>query len=112
MSAPGKLLVLWMLTPDQKPFSLRCNQSDCGVSHLRGAMSIFWMVCEGQWLYYSLVQSECPFLVFCLQFPGVAGRSGRSHRHHVQMVVVSKAVTAEMEQCGLPIKECIQTVQM
>ena len=48
MSAPGKLLVLWMLTPDRKRFSPRCNQSDCGVSHLGCAMSIFWMVCEGQ----------------------------------------------------------------
>ena len=34
-----------------------------------------------------LVQPECPSLVLGLWFPGVAGRSGQPHRHHVQMLV-------------------------
>ena len=41
MSAPGKLLIGSASSP-------RCYQSGCGVSHLGCAMSIFWMVCEGQ----------------------------------------------------------------
>ena len=45
MSAPGKLLVLGMLTPDPK--CLRRNQSGCGFSYLGLAMSI-WTVCEDQ----------------------------------------------------------------
>ena len=44
MFAPGKLLVLWMLTPDPKCF----HQSGCGVSYLGFAMSLFWMICEDQ----------------------------------------------------------------
>ena len=49
MSAPGKLLVLWMCQLlIGSASSPRCNQSGCGVSHLGCAMSILWMVCEGK----------------------------------------------------------------
>ena len=34
-----------------------------------------------------LVQPECLSLVFGLWFPGVAGRSGRPHCHHDQMLM-------------------------
>ena len=34
--------------PDRNASSPTCNQPGCGVSHMCYAMSIFWMVCEGQ----------------------------------------------------------------
>ena len=45
MSAPGKLRVLAMFTPDRISSSLECNQSGCGVVHLGYARSISWMLC-------------------------------------------------------------------
>ena len=31
ISAPGKLLVVWLLTSKESASSLKCSQSDCGV---------------------------------------------------------------------------------